>query len=262
VFSTVQASFAAALLDAQRAVPAALTSHSARVPEKRFAVYRNNVVTGLIDSLACRFSASQRIVGEDFFRAMASVYVTAQPPRSPLLIQYGDSFPDFIDTFEPAKVVPYLADVARLEAARTRSYHAADAEPLGLLKLRSVREDAINALRFVSHPSAQIVRSTYPIVTIWAMNAGEKELAAISDWRGEDALVTRPSFEVLVRSLPSGGAAFLAALFRGEDLSAAAHAAIAEGGEFDLAANIAGIVESGAVADLVTSDLNIEVAAR
>jgi hypothetical protein len=117
-------------------------------------------------------------------------------------------------------------------------------------------------MRVVAHPSAQIVRSRYPIVTIWAMNAGEKELAAISDWRGEDALVTRPGLDVLVQSFPSGGAAFLAALFRGEDLSAAANAAIAEDGEFDLATNIAGIVKSGALADILTSDTNIEVAAK
>jgi hypothetical protein len=112
MFAPVQKDFSAALLDAGRPVPDALTSHGARVPEKRFAVYRNNVVAGLVNALAARFPAVQRIVGEEFFRAMAQVYARAHPPRSRLLMQYGEDFAEFIEGFEPAAELVYLADVA------------------------------------------------------------------------------------------------------------------------------------------------------
>ncbi len=127
MFAPTQASFATALLDAGKPVPEGVTSHTADRPARRFAVYRNNVVAGLVKALGTRFPALSRIVGEEFFNAMARVFVIAHPPRSPLLMTYGDDFPDFIADFEPAAELPYLADVARLEAARTRAYHAADA---------------------------------------------------------------------------------------------------------------------------------------
>jgi len=250
VFAPIQDAFAAALLDADLPVPAALTTHAAKIPAKRFAVYRNNVVVGLVDALASRFPATSRLVGEEFFRAMSRIYVTAHPPRVPVLMFYGDSFPDFIASFAPAAELIYLADVARLEAARTRAYHAADAEPVDPMRLKALDQDALAELRIVPHPSAQIVRSRHPIVSIWAMNSGDKRVGPIEDWRGEDALVVRPRLDVEVRSLPPGGAAFLSALFTGSTLAAAIEAAELESAEFDLVTNLAGLIAAGVVSKL------------
>jgi hypothetical protein len=247
MFEAVQHSIAVALLDPERPVPAGLTAHSAMIPTKRFAVYRNNVVAGLSKALTARFPATERIVGEEFFHFMARDYVVAHPPRSPILMFYGDGFPDFIAQFDPARGLEYLPDVARLEAARTRAYHAADAKPLDPSELGKFPDDEISRMRFTSHPSAEIVRSRHPIVTIWAMNAGEAALGPIDDWQGQDALVTRPRLDVQVRALPAGGAVFLASLFAGEMLAEAAEAAHEESEDFDLAANLAGLISSGAV---------------
>src|SRR6202035_4795795 len=132
-----------------------------------------------------------------------------QPPRSPVLATYGNELADFISAFEPARELPYLADVDRLEAARTRAYHAPAAPPADATRFAAL--DARNAghIRIDLHPSIEIVRSPHPIVTIWAMNSGERELQPIENWRGEDALVSRPHLDVEVRALTRGGAAFL-----------------------------------------------------
>jgi len=244
--ASIETPFATALLDANRAIPPGVVSHTAEVPTKRFAVYRNNVVASLVAALKVRFPAVMRIVGEEFFAAMARVFVTTHPPRSPILMFYGDTFADFIEGFAPASDLPYLADVARLEAARTHAYHAADAPPLDPMEIKSIEESGLGSLRIARHPSAQIVRSRFPIVTIWAMNAGEMELQPIADWSGEDALVVRPYLEVEVRKLPPGGAAFLAALYAGHPLASAIEAAQADSVEFDLVANLAGLISSGA----------------
>ena len=188
-----QASFAEALLDPERRVPDGVTSHTHPAPAKRFAVYRNNVVVSLIDALATRFPALQRIVGEEFFRAMAGVFVRAHPPRSPLMMTYGEDLPAFVETFAPAAELPYLADVARLEAARTRAFHAADATPLPAEAFSDLEPTDLETLRIRFSPSTATVRSSHPIVTIWAMNADEAEPAPIEDWRGEDALISRKS---------------------------------------------------------------------
>jgi hypothetical protein len=215
---------------------------------RRFAVHRNNIVAGLLKTLGGRFPATKRIVGEEFFAAMARAFVVERPPRTPLLAAYGDEFPAFIAVFAPARELPYLADVARLEAARTRAYHAADAVPLDAGAFAALDAGAVGGLRIALHPAAEIVRSPHPIVTIWAMNSGERPLAAIEDWRGEDALVVR---EVEVRLLPPGGAAFLLALAAGRPLAEAAEAALADDPRFDLTNNLAGLIGWGLVRSVI-----------
>ena len=249
-----EASFADALLNADQPIPSGITAHNASVPTQRFAVYRNNVVMGLGKALKNRFPVVEKIVGEEFFAAMARVFALKQPPRSPLLATYGDEFAAFIATFEPARELPYLADVARLEAARTHAYHAADAAPIDAGQLATFDTCDVGNIRIDLHPSVGIVRSPYPIVTIWAMNSGEQELAPIQDWRGEDALVARPYLEVEVRALLPGGAAFLLALAGGRTLGDAAEAALADDPNFDLTGNIAGLIGSGLVRGIVVAE--------
>jgi hypothetical protein len=251
MLKTFETSFAGALLDADRPIPSNIVGHGAAVPARRFAVYRNNVATGLAKALENRFPVVGKLIGEEFFAAMALAFVRVKPPHSPLLATYGDEFPCFIAAFEPARELPYLADVARLEAARTRAYHAADAAPVGADRFANLDDNAIGDIRIDMHPSAGIVRSPYPIVTIWAMNSGEQELAPIEAWRSEDALVCRPQLEVQVRAMPPGGAAFLLALAAGQPLGNAAEAALADDPDFDLAGNLAGLIGSGLVRDIV-----------
>ena len=182
---------------------------------------------------------------------MARVFVSEQPPRTPLLASYGDEFPAFIAAFEPARELPYLADVAQLEAARTRAYHAPDVTPVDAGRFAAVAAHAVEGVRIGLHPSAEIVRSSHPIVTIWAMNSGERALAAIEDWRGEDALVARPRLDVEVRPLPPGGAVFLTALASGCTLGKAAEAALADDPQFDLTGNLATLINWGLAGSIV-----------
>jgi Putative DNA-binding domain len=236
-----QGDLARALRDPDLAVPRGVTAHNSDAPEERFAIYRNNVMVGLVSALESRFSATRNIVGADFFMGAAKLFAAAQPPRSPLMMFYGDAFPAFLADFEPAREVPYLADVAKLEAARTRAYHAADAKPLAPAALSGSPPDALADIRFILHPSVEIVASEYPVVTIWAMNSGEIELVPVTDWRGEDALVSRALCDVEVRRLPPGGKTFLQSLAAGNPLGGAAAAATAGNQRFDLAANLAAL---------------------
>jgi len=243
-----QSDFASALRHPELAVPQGVIAHNSDQPRERFAVYRNNVVVGLVSALEARFPVARKIVGEEFFRAAAKLFSAGHPPRSPILMFYGEEFPSFLADFGPARKVPYLADVARLEAARTRAYHAADAKPLAPETLAVTAQDALAGMRFTLHPSLEVVASSYPIVTIWAMNSAEMELAPVTDWRGEDALIFRPKLEVEVRRLARGARIFLQSLAADNPLAEAAGAASAAGTSFDLAVNIAALFSGLAIA--------------
>jgi hypothetical protein len=245
---TVQTTFADALRDRGSAVPAGLTAWTGDRPGRRFGVYRNNVFWGLTEALKSRFPAAFAIVGDEFFTAMADHYIRLDPPRSPLLLNYGDTFADFVAGFEPAAGLPYLHDVLRLEAARSRAYHAADRAPLDGTALGAIPPERLPLLTFEPHPSLSILRSAFPVVTIWAMNAGEMPLAPIEHWQGEDALVVRPAMTVHVHRLGPGGADFLEALASGRPLGEAVETAAAADPRFDLTQNLAGALQSGALA--------------
>ena len=168
-FADLQREFAGAVLEPEAAVPAPVLRKAGGVPSRRFGVYRNNVYASLIDVLAGRFPVVARLVGEEFFRAMARIYIEREPPRSAVLIRYGASFPNFVASFPPAASLPYLADMARLEWGWHAAYHAEDAAPLPLADLARAVERAEDAV-LTLHPSLGVVRSLYPIVSIFELN--------------------------------------------------------------------------------------------
>ncbi|WP_439629015.1 HvfC/BufC N-terminal domain-containing protein [Shinella sp.] len=243
--AATQTAFAAGLF-AATPPPAGLTAWNSPAPERRYGVYRNNVSASLTGALSSRFPVAERIVGAEFFRAMAQAFVRLHPPRSPLLLAYGDDFPNFVAAFEPARDIAYLPDVMRLEVARGRAYHAADAAPLDPQALAAVDPARLGDLVFTPHPALSIFSSPHPSVTIWAMNAGERPLAPLDHWEGEDALVVRPQMIVEVIALPPGGAMFHSLLAAGETLGLAAEAAMAADERFDLSTNLAVLLRSGA----------------
>ncbi len=244
------AAFVAALRDPALPPPAGLSCPDGGDPEARFRVYRNNHYAALIDALAESYPSVRRLVGEPFFRALAAAYAREQPPRSPLMHEYGGSFPGFIAGFPPAAGLPYLADVARVDRAWLRAYHAADRQPLPAAELAPVAGSAAAAaLRFSLHPSLAVVESDWPVVSIWEANRDAVEPRPLSFDRPkpEAAMVLRAGAEVRVHRLPAGGATFIAALQAGRCLADAATAAAEVTADFDLGMHLAALLRSGAI---------------
>ena len=110
---------------------------------------------------------------------------------------------------------------------------------------RAIPADRLGNTLFVLHPAARIVRSEFAAVSIFTANRSDKPVGIVDASEPEDGLVTRPEQEVVVRRLPAGGAEFLTSLIAGETLVKAASAAFEASDLFDLAVNIAGMLEAG-----------------
>ena len=147
--------FSSGLLDPNRATPAAVAGPKGKCARMRYNVYRNNVTVSLIEALAAVFPATMRITGRDFFRAMARSHIRATPPTSPLLFEYGRAFPDFIEGYEFARQMPWLADVARIERAWLDAYHAANAAPLSPPALASIPVEQLAETALTAHPATR-----------------------------------------------------------------------------------------------------------
>lgn len=243
----MNAAFARALLDPAQPCPPGLRSWNGSDPAPRFAVHRNNVVAALIDALADQFPVVRELVGHAFFAAVARVFALAHPPRHPVLARYGEDFPAFLARFEPARHVPYLADVARLEWLRVEAFHAADARALSAPQIgaRLADPQRLADCGVALHPSVAVLASEFAIVSLWAAHQGAGELHRVDPLQRECALVLRDGDDVLVIGVAPTTAAFVRRLLDGATLADAA--AAASGAGFDLSGSLALLIRHGAL---------------
>lgn len=239
----MEATFADAIWATARDVPVGV------LPARNFGIYRNNVYAGLIKGMEARFPVIRRLVGDDFFAQCARVFVENRPPRSPVLLQYGADFPDFMAIFEPVRHLPYLGPVAQLEWQRHVALHGADARPLDAAALSAIPMADMDRLSFDLHPTSHILASRYPVLSIWQTNtfdAVTQEIAA--DSPGETVLIVRPYDHVLLLPLTHGADIFVAQLQSGATLGHAASQAQADSASFDLAGTLAMLFRAHAFA--------------
>ncbi len=236
-----QSLFATALIHPDAPLPQGLIDPQGRPAPRRFDVYRNNVTVGLVRNLEAGFPAVHSLVGDDFFNAMAQEFARAHPPKSRIMMLYGDDFADFIQGFTPAASLGYLPDVARLEQAMRMSYHAADGGPTA--DFAALDEAQFIAARAQFAPAVCLITSPWPIHSIWhaALHGGTPPVMAT-----QSVLILRPEFDVTPHLLPLGAEQFLHELMAGKTIGDAINAAP----DFELTATLSLLISGGAITHL------------
>jgi hypothetical protein len=244
-----QASFRSRLMTPPLPAPAGLCNPDGTPASRRFDVYRNNVAVGLTEALMATFPVTLRLVGDAFFRGMAGVYLRRYPPVTPMIQRYGDMMPTFLRGFAPARPVPYLSDVTRLELALRDSYHAADHDPISPQRLGGLDPDGLTRARIVLAPSVRILRSRFPVHGLYRANTDTAGHQPVN--RAENVLVSRPLFDPLVTEIGGPAALCLDAFVKGETLGSAMARA---GDGLNLARLLGLLLRQNAIADIQTED--------
>ena len=245
-FADIQGSFAAGLLGLPVEFPFSLRAPTAARAESGLAVYRNNVTAGLTKVVSTRFPVARRLVGSESFDAAVRAFIAAEPPRSPVLLNYGDAFPQFLRRLGRDACINYVADIADLEVARGRAFHAADVDPLPPEAFAVMPGERLADLRLSFHPSVVLMQSRFPIVSVWQANQ-EANDTALRQWRAEAALIARPLLDVEVWRLPPGSFQFLTELSRGSTIGQSAETAMNDTPESDLAVNLSLLLDANIV---------------
>lgn len=240
-----QTAFRKGLLDPSLSAPEGLQNPDGAQATKRFDVYRNNVAVSLSDALEAAFPIIRKLVGDEFFRAMAGVYLRKFPPSSPLMMFYGERLPQFIKRFEPTRHIGYLHDIAMLELAIRKSYHAADATPIDGQALGAISADELMTTRMTIAPSVQVITSDYPIHAIYLANT--RDDAPKPTKGAESVLITRPQFDPMIHKISASDAKCITALQDGQSLGLAMAQA---GDDLDLGATLGLLLGQGAIAEL------------
>lgn len=232
-------SFVRALRDPSGALPSGIA------PQHRFKVYRNSVASGLVHALAVRYPRVKAAAGDDVFVAMAMAYAGERLPDSPVLIDYGEDFADFIAGQAPVRHLPWLADLGRLEGAWWKAYHAAEARPVAPEAFASLDAEALGALRPVLHPSLQLVSTHHAVLPFW-LGTSNNEV----ETGRQNLVVARPWAEVTITSVEAETMFLISHLADGRALADAAEAMLAEFPSADLHEPLRELVSLSVIAGL------------
>jgi hypothetical protein len=227
---TGQTAFRAALLAPDADVPAGLGNGFGGPAGRRFDVYRNNVAASLTEALQKGFPVLRKLVGRETFDRLAGTFLRAHPPSSPLLMHYGGEMPGFLEGFAPLSHFGYLPDVARLELAMRRSYHAADADPIAPEAVAHRSGADLLRARVKFAPAVELLLSRWPLYDIWRYNTHKD--APKPQARAQSVLILRPQYDPAPHAVDAATAACLAALLAGQDLATAFEAAVARDPDF------------------------------
>jgi hypothetical protein len=176
-------------------------------------VHRDTARGGLVNALNLSFPTVLALVGEDFFDQAALAFVERSPPSSAWLTGYGEGFAGFLEAYEPAQELPYLADVARFDFAVEQVVHAAEGEDGRALDLG----EAVLTL----DDSLRLVDLDYPADAIRdALGEDEERLAGIDMRRRRRTLALwRLPAGAGLRPLSPISAVFVRAMLEERDLS-------------------------------------------
>ena len=218
---------------------------------ERVEVYRNNVYVGLAKTLRSVYPVVEQLVGEGFFRYAAAEYIGRHPSVSGDLHEFGDAFPTFLSTFTPAAEMAYLPDVAHLEWAYYKVFHAAEHAPLDLAALGAAPQDRYEELKFKLHPASRLVASDYPVLHIWRVNqknySGDQTVDLSEG--GVKLLVIRRDFDIQIQTLEAAEYALLYALAGNHNFATACEQALAMQADYDVASGFRKHVVQGTLVD-------------
>lgn len=219
--------------------------------QNRLAVYENNYQLNLLSALRITYPVVDKLVGEDFFAFAARRYIAQTPSRSGNLDDYGAEFGSFLETFEPAQGLPYLADVARLEWLLQLAFNAADPvyEPGQVIEALQQSPDDV---ALVLGTSVGLLHSPYPVKRIWEINQPDADAEATVDL-GEGVawlLVRRDGYEQGIEEVDPVEYTLLLELRQGAGFDDAVEAALKIDPNFDLGVTIARYLANGTLTSL------------
>lgn len=199
----------------------------------RLKVYRNNIIGSLTDVMVGSFPFMEKLVGREFLELMSRSFILENPPSQGCLSFYGEGFADFIQSFELAKSLPYLPDIARFELAENEAYYADDDEALSPDALASIAPEALADLKLELRASAHLLHSQYPLITLREFCMREQDDGQFNmDQGGVYVMITRPQLETVSVELSEDEFRMLQNLQSGKPLGASVEAVIEEYSDF------------------------------
>lgn len=186
---------------------------------ERIAIYQNLYQTNLIACLASTYSVVAQLVGQDCFQQMAKQYIKTFPSRSPNLNDYGDNFPEFINTIAEVGSLPYLSDIARLEWLYLQCQNEEAAIAVSWEATAELFAQFGLGLCFKLQPHVRLLQSHYPIDDIWHWHQQHQQETLTLSNESVQILLSKPTHQVEMTRLKASWFAWVSVFAHGKTLS-------------------------------------------
>lgn len=208
------------------------------------AAYRNNAQATAVRALALAYPTIAALLGASVFARLAQSLWRSHPPRRGDLAHWGAPLPGLLRDDPQWGEWPYLADCAHLDWAihEAESVGAPDIDVTSLHRLAGSDPAAI---RLVLQPSLRVLRSAWPVLTIYQAHQkpgdttrfDEQLMArakqAIEAGNGENAVVVCHALEAQISLASDNEAQWMLRLQSGMSLGAALDDMAAARHDFD-----------------------------
>ena len=225
-------------------------AHDAATARIRLGAYTGGYPVRLEEALAEAYPALRHVLGEETFRGVVMRYLPVAPAGIYNLNDVGTPLPVWLASDDVARAVPYAPDLARLELAVQRAFHATLLSPFDATALAAWEPDDWDRAIVRFQAGVALVRSAWPIHDVWQARTQPRHgIDIVVERRPQDVLVARAGFGVAATVTPPDEAMLLERLLAGERLGMALTALEASGVAGDtVTAWFAGWVRRGLVA--------------
>ena len=212
--------YRAFMLDDSTALQLAVRNNGVSA-EHRIQIYQNNARETFRKALLASYPVIERLVGSECFAGLALKYMREHPSRSGDLQGFGTGFADFLTEVYENTRFSYLADVARLEWALEEVHLEPNEELLEPAELSTVSEADHPTLVFRLRKAVRLVRSPFPVLSIWRANQPGADTRIDLDKGAEQVAVLRSGDDLKMHPLDPDSFALATSFAHGASLQEA-----------------------------------------
>lgn len=186
---------------------------------ERLHAYVDGYPARVREALAEAFPAVEHIVGAGAFGTLARRYLPRVPGGIYSLTDVGSALPSFLATDALGDALPFLPDLARLEWAVQRAFHAHLEPPFDATTVSAWGPDDWAMARVRFQPGTACVGSRWPIRALWdARKMPRDEIDVALEDRPETVVVYRVEHRVACEPVDPEEARVLGRLLSGATL--------------------------------------------
>lgn len=192
-------------------------------------VYQRNLKANAMNALQISFPTVIKLIGDEVFSYAVEQLLKQDPPTAGDWGLWGENFPELLRDLTALQDFTYVADVARLDFSIHMLGREKDVE-LDINSISLLGDCELDQLRVVLNPSIQLFDSEFPIIDIYSANHGlvsqveqylnqakHKLVAGV----GQTALLYRPEFKPLVRTVDNNELTWLKLMQQGISIGSA-----------------------------------------
>jgi hypothetical protein len=150
-------------------------------------VYGRAYFHRLFSSMAADFPAIRTLLGQSSFERLVSSYLFYFPSTVTNIDEVGLNLPIYLKEYSLSAMLPFLADLAKLEWLLLESFYSEDSPALSLERLQNMPEKVWGRAQLRLSKHVRFLNSDFPVVEMW-----EKRESSLDEFKlGEITRIPR-----------------------------------------------------------------------